>query len=211
MAKRRIVSFLCSTVFISPLLNIKVIQTPLEPTQGIDCVERIDFRNSKVVQIEELAKVESQKRKEAEIEKQKKEAEEIERQRLEELNKARPHFNPYDVTELSNLSKEQLYEVLKETHFVTLIDALYWYEQVYSLNSIFIIGVIALESNWGKSSLAISHNNLSGYIGKNGEYYYFNSWGESLEETFRLISEEYVNENGLFYNGKSVWLSLIHI
>lgn len=200
MVKRRIVSTLMCIFFTTPLVKINETHSPYKPEQSTVRNNNLDFRNYKIRQLEEMAKVQIQKRKEIELQKQK----EAELRAIEEQNKV-PHFNPYDVSELSNLDKEQIHKMLEGTSLVTLVDALYWYEQEYNVNLIFITSIVALESGWGQSSLAISHNNLTGYIGQSGEYYSFNSWGESLEETFRLIGEEYVSQDGLFYNGTSVW------
>lgn len=196
MAKKRIAMFLLSTVLTTtPLLKIEAMQVNSKPEQLTESDKNLDLRNYKVKQVEELIKVEFQKRKEIEMKKQKEE-----NQMVKEAN-----FNPYDVTELSNLNKEQIHKMLEGTELITLVDAFYWYEQEYKVNLIFIASIVALESSWGRSSLAISHNNLTGYIGGNGQYYFFSSWGENLEETFRLIGDEYTKEDGLFYNGKSVW------
>ena len=195
MAKKRIAMFLLSTVLTTtPLLKIEAMQVNSKPEQLTESEKNLDLRNYKVKQVEELIKVEFQKRKEIEMQKQKEEEQKIKE----------PNFNPYDVTELSNLSKEQIHKMLEGTDLITLVDAFYWYEQEYKVNLIFIASIVALESSWGRSSLAISHNNLTGYI-SNGEYYTFNDWGENLKETFRLIGDEYTKEEGLFYNGKSVW------
>ena len=212
MAKKRIISLLTILALTTPLIQVKEIYIPSEPRKEVESDKNLNLRSYKLEQVEEIMRVEFEKRKE--IERQRAEEERIrqeelrrqeeERQRLLEEQK-QPHFNPYDVTELSNLNKEEIYEMLKDTSLITLVDALYWYEQEYNVNLIFITSIVALESGWGRSSLAITHNNLTGYIGRNGDYYAFNNWGESLQETFRLIGEEYVSEDGLFYNGKSVW------
>lgn len=200
MAKKRIVSALLTLALTTPLIQVQAIQINSKPEQSTVKGESLDFRNHKIRQLEDMAEAQIQKRKEIELQKQKEE----ELRAMEEQNKV-PHFNPYDVSELSNLDKDQIHKMLEGTSLVTLVDALYWYEQEYNVNLIFITSIVALESGWGRSSLAISHNNLTGYIGQNGEYYSFNSWGDSLQETFRLISEEYVLQDGLFYNGTSVW------
>ena len=161
-----------------------------------------NLKNFEFKQVQAKLDVEIQKIKEAEA---KRLEEEKRKKELEEQQRKQPHFNPYNVTEPSNLSKEQLHKMLEGTALVTVVDALYWYEQEYGVNSIFITSIIALESGWGESSLSRTHNNLGGYKSKDGGYYTFADWGESVQETFRLISEEYTNENGLFYNGKSVY------
>lgn len=196
MAKNRILSTLLSVMLLTPLIKVKAIEIPAsKPRKGIESDRNLNLRNYEIKQVEELIKAEFEKCKEIELEEQKEE----EQKRIE------PNFNPYNVTELSNLNKEQIYQMLEGTELITLVDAFYWYEQEYNVNLIFIASIVALESSWGRSSLAISHNNLTGYIGGNGQYYSFSSWGESLEETFRLIGYEYTKEEGLFYNGKSVW------
>lgn len=200
MEKKRVACALMCLFFITPLVQVKTSQINSKPKKSVDCAEKVNLRNYKIEQVEEMVDFKIQKLKEIEEE----EREEIERQRLLE-EQTRPRFNPYDVTEVSHLNKEQIYKMLEGTDLVTLVDAFYWYEQVYEVNLIFIASIVALESSWGRSSLAISHNNLTGYVGRNGEYYYFDSWGENLKETFRLIGDEYTKEDGLFYNGKSVW------
>lgn len=144
------------------------------------------------------AEREEQKRREEE-ERKKREEEERLRQLLQ------PTYNPYDLRARSNLSKEQMHQMLSGTALETLVDAYYWYEQVYNVNAIFMMSLNAHESAWGRSSLAISNNNLGGYKASDGSFKYFNSWGEFLDENFRLISEEYLDPNGLFYNGVDIY------
>ncbi|MDU3410161.1 glucosaminidase domain-containing protein [Clostridium sp.] len=198
MAKSRILCTLLSVMLLTPLVRVNAVEIPVsKPRKEVESDRNLSLRNYEIEQVEELIKAEFEKRKEIE-------ARELEEQKkIEEQSK--PHFNSYDVTGLSNLSKEQTYQMLEGTELITLVDAFYWYEQEYNVNLIFIASIVALESSWGRSSLAISHNNLTGYIGRSGQYYSFNNWGESLEETFRLIGDEYTKEEGLFYNGKSVW------
>lgn len=122
-----------------------------------------------------------------------------EEKRLAELNA--PRYNPYDLRERSNLTKEQMHQILSGTALETLVDAYYWYEQEYNVNALFIMSLNAHESSWGTSELAMYKNNLGGYKTSDGSYKYFNDWGEFLQENFRLIGEEYLNPNGLFFNG----------
>lgn len=136
-------------------------------------------------------------------EERKKREQEEEEERLRQLQQ--PTYNPYDLRVRSNLSKEQMHQVLSGTALETLVDAYYWYEQVYNVNALFMMSLNAHESAWGRSSLAISHNNLGGYKASDGSFKYFNSWGEFLDENFRLISEEYLDPDGLFYNGVDIF------
>lgn len=154
-----------------------------------------DFFREAYKRKEEL---ELEKIKEAKLKRQQQEEEE----RLASLV---PHFNPYNINELSNLSKEQMYTMLEDTALVTLVDAFYWYEQQYQVNAIFMMSLTAEESGWGRSSLAISNNNLSGHKSLTGGWAYYSDWGECLEESFRLIGEEYTSPAGRFYTGPSIY------
>lgn len=159
--------------------------------------------------LEDFEVLQEQKRLEEE-ERIRLEQEEAERQRVireEEERRLReePHFNPYNVSELSNLSKEQISTMLEGTALHTLVNAYYWYEQQYQVNAVFLMALTAEESGWGRSSLAISNNNLSGHKNSSGGWAYYNNWGECLEESFRLISEEYVSPAGQFYTGASMY------
>lgn len=144
-----------------------------------------------------------------EAERVQREAEEAERLRLiaeEEERLRQPHFNPYNITELSNLTKEQMYRMLEGTALVTLVDAYYWYEQAYGINAIFLMSLNAEESGWGRSELAITRNNLSGHKDYyTGDWKYYSDWGQCVEESFRLISEEYVSPDGDYYCGPSIY------
>lgn len=194
---KKIVSAILSLAFITPLFNVKLTQE--SKPKKIDSIEILNLKDYKLKQVEDKLKVEIEKLKEIEAKK-------LEEEKQRELKQQRqPHFNPYNVTEPSNLSKEQIHKMLEGTELITLVDALYWYEQEYGVNAIFITSIVALESGWGTSNVGREYNNLTGYKSKNGGYYYFNNWGESVQETFRLIAEEYTSEDGLFYNGKSVW------
>ena len=199
------------SVLLSAGLSVSIIGLGL--VESYDTKKEVDYdtiselKDFKLKQAQAIIDVEIQKHKEAEAKRiaEEQRLKELEEQRQRELEaQKKPHFNPNDVTEPSNLSKEQIHKMLEGTALVTLVDAIYWYEQEYGVNGIFITSIIALESGWGSSYVARNYNNLSGYIGQNGDYYTFANWGESIQETFRLIGEEYVREDGLFYNGKSI-------
>lgn len=198
MKSKIILLLLTSSMLVGFTTSNQIIKT--NDIKEVDSVEILNLRSYKVDQVEGIMKVEYEKIKEIERKKE----EEIEQKRiLEELNR-KIEFNPYDVSEPSNLTIEEWTSALEDTALVTLASAFHWYEEQYQVNGLLIASIVALESSWGRSSLAISHNNLTGYVGRDGNYYLFNDWGSSLEETFRLIGEEYISEDGLFYNGRSV-------
>lgn len=143
---------------------------------------------------EKKRQIEEQKR----IEKEKK---------LEEERKAKliPQYNPYDLRQPSNLSEEQIYQILEGNALETLSRAYYWAEQEYHINALFLIALTRLESGNGRSSLSISNNNLAGIKSLNGGYAYFDDWGQCLDFLTQMLDNEYLTKDGLFYNGTSIW------
>lgn len=71
MVKKRIAYILLATFLLTPLVNVKTMQLNSKPKQLIEYGESLDLRNYKIRQVEEMARVQNQKRKEIELEKQK--------------------------------------------------------------------------------------------------------------------------------------------
>lgn len=116
-------------------------------------------------------------------------------------------YDPYDLTVISNVTKAQLEYALKGTSLSGLEGAFIASEKEYGVNAMFLVGLVANESGWGESERAQTQNNLTGYA-----VYHnysrgatFNSKEESILETARLLSEDYLNPNGEHYNGYSLW------
>lgn len=176
----------------NPLI-IKNKQMPLiETTEGIeiDFKQELDLRNiiSKQVVVSkevEIGKV---------IETKVVEVEEVVEIKL-------PHYNPYNLREKSNLSQDQIHIMLEGNALQSLSAAYVWAEEVYGVNLLFLISINILESGNGRSSLAISNNNLSGITDGYGGFVYYDNWGESLYHTAELLSTDYLSEDGLYFNG----------
>ena len=115
-----------------------------------------------------------------------------------------PHFNPYNLRELSNLSERQIYNMLEGSALQTLSRAYYYYEKEYNVNAIFLMALNSEESGHGRSSLAITHNNLGG-VKQGNSWRYFNDWGESLQYIANLIDTMYLTPGGSYYYGESIW------
>lgn len=128
------------------------------------------------------------------------------RKRLEDLTRE-VSYNPYDLTVTSNVSKAQLDYVLKDTSLSGLEWAFIESEQKYGVNALFLVGLVANESGWGESQRAQTQNNMTGYAVYNNysRGVTFNSKEESILETARLISEDYLDPNGQHHNGCSLW------
>lgn len=114
-----------------------------------------------------------------------------------------PHYNSNNLTELSNLTQEQIHTMLEGTRLQCLSAYYYEYEKIYKVNALFIMSLTSLESGYGTSKLARTHNNLAGYRGSKG-WTYFDSWHDCLNEVYRLISQEYLSPNGKFYSGLDI-------
>lgn len=114
-----------------------------------------------------------------------------------------PHYNSNNLTELSNLTQEQIHTMLEGTRLQCLSAYYYEYEKIYKVNALFIISLTSLESGYGTSKLARTHNNLAGYRGSKS-WTYFNSWHDCLNEVYRLIGQEYLSPNGKFYSGLDI-------
>ena len=180
---------------------LEEVDTPITPftVGGFDVVQKKNM-------IKEKQKIEAQREQERKEAEEKARLEKEEQQRLEEARrKSAPHFNPDNVGELSNLSKEQISKMLEGTALHTLVNAYYWYEQEYQVNAVFLMALTAEESGWGRSSLAINNNNISGHKNARGEWANYSSWGECLEESFRLLGNEYIKPTGKFYTGASIY------
>ena len=147
----------------------------------------------------EIQKAEEEARQRA-IEEAKRIEEELERQRIESVT-----FDKNDVSKSSNLTGEEMYELLKDTG---LSDVAYTYVQAeneYGVNAFFLAALSALESGWGNSRRATQDNNLTGYsIKSSSDYYAFSSRSESLLATAQLLGYNYLKEDGKYYTGKSV-------
>lgn len=174
---------------------------------NVDCVEFKNYRNemNEKVQAYEKYKIELEIQRQLEEEERLRQ-EELERQRLAEIEVNRVvTYNPYNLLEPSNMTREEMYKVLEGTALQTLSNAYIYAEELYGVNALFLVAISAEESGWGRSNLAISHNNLGGIKGSDGSYRYFNSWGECIDYKARLLKNQYLSEDGSCFNGYSVW------
>ena len=115
------------------------------------------------------------------------------------------NYNPYNLLEPSNITREQAYEILEGTALQALSSAYVYMEEIYGVNAIWLMALNAEESGWGRSGLAIYNNNLGGVKTVNGDWAYFEDWYDSLDFITSMIRYEYLSEDGLFYNGYSIW------
>lgn len=113
-------------------------------------------------------------------------------------------YDMYDMRIKSHLSEEAVSDMLEGTAIQCLSETFVEMEEKYNVNLVYIIAITALESAWGTSERANNgSNNLTGnaVYGDDSPGTYFESWDACIEETFRLLSEEYLSQDGLYFGG----------
>ena len=155
------------------------------------------------IQKEIQRQLELERQRQEELERQKQE--ELERQRIAEEKKKVITYNPHNLLEPSNITREQAYQMLEGKALQTLSNAYVYMEELYGVNAIYLMALRAEESAWGRSELAITKNNIGGIKASDGSWRYFDSWGDCLDYKTRLLKNQYLSENGSYYNGLSIW------
>ncbi len=114
-------------------------------------------------------------------------------------------YNPYNLLERSNITREEMYYILDGKSLQTLSDAYVYMEEIYGINALFLLSLSAEESAWGDSFLAINNNNIGGIKSADGSWAYFSDWMECLQYKAELLYNEYLSEFGAYFNGYSIW------
>ena len=149
------------------------------------------------------------------IEKLRIEYEEFQKMVMEDENKEKNRIQGIsylreDVTVISNITEEEMKEVLINTTgsktMAHLASAFVKAEKEYGVNAFFMAGIVALESGFATSRRAVEDNNLTGYevYSDSSEGRLFSSHDESILHTARHLSKNYLKEDGIYYNGLSV-------
>lgn len=180
--------------------------TPLKTLYGRLTIEEMNLELTQFhLEQEELARLEEERRQEeARIQEEKRlEQERLERERLAML---KPSFNPYDVTQASNVNSDQFYQLLANTGLSDVAWVFSYAEKEYGINGLFLAGLVALESGWGNSERAIKHNNMTGYgINSNAHVVKFENRSDSILATAKLLATHYIPTNGKYHSGVSIW------
>lgn len=203
----RRLSWVCSLLFLTSTSIINYPTPTFAARQLID-VDLYEFKNCRNILSDrdlKLKELEIQKQRELELEQERLRQEELERKRLAEIEANRVvTYNPYNLLEPSNITREEVYIMLEGTALQTLSNAYVYMEELYGVNAIYLMSLSAEESGWGRSQLAITHNNIGGIKSSNG-WMYFSDWGECLDYKARLLKNQYLSENGYYFNGYSIW------
>lgn len=205
LMKKLMLTMFFSSGIIIPF--VEAAKTDSVARQLID-VDLYEFKNCRNILSDrdlKLKELEIQKQRELELEQERLRQEELERKRLAEIEANRVvTYNPYNLLEPSNITREEVYIMLEGTALQTLSNAYVYMEELYGVNAIYLMSLSAEESGWGRSQLAITHNNIGGIKSSNG-WMYFSDWGECLDYKARLLKNQYLSENGYYFNGYSIW------
>lgn len=130
----------------------------------------------------------------------------LEAERLEQMRKSNVSFNPFDVTEISGVTHEEMYELLKDTGLSDVSDAFVDAEQQEQINAFALLGIVANESSWGKSARAVGHSKNLGGV----EVYSDSSVGriyasryDSVMDIANFLRRDYLDYDGQYYHGRN--------
>lgn len=115
-------------------------------------------------------------------------------------------YNKNDLREKSNLTEKELSQILKGTNMEELVPYLISAEKEYGVNAMVLTGMIANNSNWNTSERAVKYNNVFnlGVFENNSKGLTFKSKEEAINYTAKLLANEYLNEDGMYFNGYSL-------
>ncbi len=115
------------------------------------------------------------------------------------------------ITDVSNPSfdaSEKINKYFKNTALKGLGSEFQKAQNKYGVNAYFLASVAAHESAKGSSAIAKEKNNLFGFKAFDNNPFEsaetFDSFEDSIDKVAKYLSEEYLNENGKYYFGKSV-------
>ena len=202
--RKILICSLIATGITVPTLDSQISSQATRVT-NVDCVEFKNYRNEMIEKVQAYEEYKIEERKRIEAEQERLRQEELEKQRLVEIEDNRVvTYNPYNLLEPSNITREEAYIMLEGTALQTLSNAYVYMEELYGVNAIYLMSLSAEESGWGRSELAMTHNNIGGIKSSNG-WMYFSDWGECLDYKARLLKNQYLSKNGDYFNGYSIW------
>ena len=118
------------------------------------------------------------------------------------------NYNPYNLNTYSNLTVKKIQNLLKGTTMSGLGEYFIEAEKEYHVNAMFLVGVVIQESGWNTSERATNgSNNLTGFgvytsASRGGS---FDSKFECIMKTAKLIKNDYLNKDGKYHLGSSIW------
>lgn len=215
MNKRKVIYTMAAVALATCLNGCKA--TELESRTTSDTLKE-DVNTVKVSEVEtneSVVKPRSEQEAEKSVEEQKPVAEQ--KQEVEEVVEIKeevkkevkdvktPHFNPNNLLEKSNLTRDDAYRMLKGSKLQSVSSHYIYAEETYGVNAIFLMGLTSLESGHGTSNIAINNNNIGGVRKGSGEYSSFSSWEGCISYIANLISKYYLKDDATYFSGRSIW------
>lgn len=215
MNKRKVIYTMAAVALATCLNGCKA--TELESRTTSDTLKK-DVNTAKVSEVEtneSVVKPRNEQKAEESVEEQKPVAEQ--KQEVEEVAEIKeeikrevkdvktPHFNPNNLLEKSNLTRDDAYRMLKGSKLQSVSSHYIYAEETYGVNAIFLMGLTSLESGHGTSNIAINNNNIGGVRKGSGEYSSFSSWESCISYIANLISKYYLKDDATYFSGRSIW------
>jgi beta-N-acetylglucosaminidase len=171
-------------------------------TNNVQITNVSDLKDPRLTALEEIT---NQKRKENELkleQERKAAAEKAEKARI-----ANVQFDSYDIGIPSNITHEEMREVLSESHysnFADLADAFVDAERAYGVNAFALVAIPGLESGWNTSNRAKDgNNNIVGMnVPKNASRgTVYDSKHQCILDLARQIRTYYLTPGAQYYKG----------
>jgi hypothetical protein len=77
-------------------------------------------------------------------------------------------------------------------------------EQEYQVNGLFVCGLSAYESLWCSSEPATATNNYTSQMASSGKLIRYETEEDCFRATFENLANNYLDENGRYYSGKTI-------
>lgn len=130
------------------------------------------------------------------------------RSQYKNLKYTNTYFDIFNLTQPSELSEDEFNLILLGSNMSGLGYIFEEIEKTYNINGLFILAIAMQESGLGSSNMAITKNNVTGYMAydsNTGLAKRFKSFEDCLMTTSRLISKDYLTKGGKHYNGTSIF------
>lgn len=130
--------------------------------------------------------------------------------KLEQSRKEKITYSRENITLVSGITEQELKKVLLTYNgadtMAHLSKALVDAEHRYGVNAFAMAAIVALESGFATSRRAVEDNNLTGYevYSDDSEGQLFDSQYDSIMQTARHLSKNYLTKGAIYYNGVSV-------
>lgn len=128
----------------------------------------------------------------------------------EKMRKENVDYSRDDMTLVSGITEKELNNVFMNytgaSTMAHLSKAIVDAEKKYGVNAFTMAAIVALESGFATSRRAVEDNNLTGYevYSDDSEGHLFSSQYESVVQTARHLSKNYLSKKGPYYLGVAV-------